>query len=140
VRGKISYSPFVRYRGAGSSYPLSESTEKVPKVFPIEQFHGCFCNNLTLLTLIMRGVTQKQCSGGVAQVAATVGCSRQVAYPSNSTRTAAPMPKACKKFSKRMPLNDKFLKHLPNCPECRAVFAYLYWDATMLAWIHRHRN
>jgi hypothetical protein len=144
VSGKIPYSPFVRYSGDGSvmvpSYPLAESTEKVPKVFQIEQFHGCFCNNLISLILIVRDATQKQCSRSVAQGAATVGCSRHVAYASNCTRTAAPMPQGCKRFSKRMPLNDKFLKHLPDCPECKAVFAYLYWDATILAWIHRHRN
>jgi hypothetical protein len=55
-------------------------------------------------------------------------------------RMPTQMPEPCKKFSKRMPLNEKFLKHLPSCPNCRAVLAYLRWDATMRVWIHRHRN
>jgi hypothetical protein len=39
-----------------------------------------------------------------------------------------------------MPLNEKFLKHLPSCPECRAVIAYLDWDSGMMLWVHRHRT
>ncbi len=30
-------------------------------------------------------------------------------------------PKRCKRFSKRIPLSEKSLKHLPDCDACKAV-------------------
>jgi len=35
--------------------------------------------------------------------------------------TAAPKP--CKRFSKRPALNQRFIKHFPNCDACKAVVA-----------------
>jgi hypothetical protein len=33
---------------------------------------------------------------------------------------SSPEPKPCKHFFKRIPLNERFLKHLPTCEACRA--------------------
>jgi hypothetical protein len=32
---------------------------------------------------------------------------------------SSPEPKPCKHFSKRIPLNERFLKHPPACEACR---------------------
>jgi hypothetical protein len=53
---------------------------------------------------------------------------------------ATTMPKPCERYSKRMPLNEKFVEHLPNCAECKAVLAYLDWFPAMRLWLHRHRT
>jgi hypothetical protein len=53
---------------------------------------------------------------------------------------AEPMPKPCKGYAKRMVWSDRFIKHLPNCPKCRAVLAYLRSDSALRAWLHKHRN
>jgi hypothetical protein len=39
-----------------------------------------------------------------------------------------------------MPSNEDFFKHLPACPKCRAVIAYLKRDLELRLWMHHHRN
>jgi hypothetical protein len=51
--------------------------------------------------------------------------------------TAAPKP--CKRF-KRMPLNDKFLKHLLGCDDCKAVVAYLCRESELYIFRSKPRS
>ena len=53
---------------------------------------------------------------------------------------AGPEPKPCEKFRKRICLNERFLKHLPTCPECKAFMAYLRHDSDSHIWLRKHRN
>ena len=38
--------------------------------------------------------------------------------------TISGIPKPCKRFSKRIPLNAKFVAHLPDCEACKAVVIF----------------
>jgi hypothetical protein len=52
---------------------------------------------------------------------------------------AASAPKPCKRF-KRMPLNKKFLQHIPGCDDCKAVVAYLCRESELDMFQWKHRN
>ena len=39
-----------------------------------------------------------------------------------------------------MPTSAKFFAHLPNCPACRAVLAYLQGDSALRLYAYKHRN
>jgi hypothetical protein len=52
---------------------------------------------------------------------------------------AKPEPKPCKKFS-RMPSSAKFFAHLPNCPACQAVIAYLQRGSELRLYAFKSRN
>jgi hypothetical protein len=39
--------------------------------------------------------------------------------------TPEPVSRPCLRFSKRPCLNERFIKHLPTCAECRAVVEYV---------------
>jgi hypothetical protein len=49
-------------------------------------------------------------------------------------------PKPCARFSKRIPLNEKFLAHLPNCAACKAVILHLERRSQLDLFRHKHRN
>jgi len=59
---------------------------------------------------------------------------------SYTQRMAEPMPKSCKRFSKRMPMNARFLAHLPTCEASKAVLAYLQRDLELRNFLHKSRN
>jgi hypothetical protein len=50
---------------------------------------------------------------------------RETIRQSSIPVTPEPIPRPCKRFSKRACLNERFLKHLPICSACRAVVLYL---------------
>jgi hypothetical protein len=54
--------------------------------------------------------------------------------------TPEPVPRPCKRFSKRPCLNKRFLKHLPTCAECRAVIVYLDHQSDIDMYVYRNRN
>jgi len=54
--------------------------------------------------------------------------------------TPEPVPRPCKRFSKRPCLNERFLKHLPTCAACRAVIAYLEKQLQIDTYVYRNRN
>ncbi len=37
-------------------------------------------------------------------------------------------------------LNDRFLKHLPNCPACRATIEYFERQSQINEYVHQSRN
>jgi hypothetical protein len=49
-------------------------------------------------------------------------------------------PKPCKRFSKRIPVNDKFIAHLPECEACRAVVEYLVRESERDLFLKKSRN
>ena len=51
-----------------------------------------------------------------------------------------PIPRPCKRFSKRRCLNERFLKHLPICPAWLAVILYLEKQSQIDRYVHQHRN
>jgi hypothetical protein len=51
-----------------------------------------------------------------------------------------PIPRPCKRFSKRPTLNDRFLKHLPNCPACRATIEYFERQSQINEYVYQSRN
>jgi hypothetical protein len=53
---------------------------------------------------------------------------------------SSPEPKPCKHFSKRIPLNERFLKHLPGCSACGAVILYLEKQSQIDRHVYRNRN
>lgn len=54
--------------------------------------------------------------------------------------TPEPVPRPCKRFSKRPCLNERLLKHLPTCPACRAVILYLEKQSQIDGYVYQHRN
>ncbi len=54
--------------------------------------------------------------------------------------TPKPIPRPCKRFSKRPCLNEPFLRHLPTCAACRAVIAYLDHQSDIDMHLYRNRN
>ena len=52
----------------------------------------------------------------------------------------APAPRPCRRFSKRAPFNQRFLKHLPTRTACRAVTAYLDKQSRIDMHVYRNRN
>jgi hypothetical protein len=53
---------------------------------------------------------------------------------------AEPMPKPCKRFPKRAPMNAKFLARLPTYEACEALMAYLQRDLKLRNFLHKNRN
>jgi hypothetical protein len=51
-----------------------------------------------------------------------------------------PVPRPCKRFSRRPTLHERFLKHLPTCSACRAVIEYLEKQSRIDKFVHEHRN
>jgi hypothetical protein len=49
-------------------------------------------------------------------------------------------PKPCKRYSKRIPLNGKFLAHLPGCDACRRLVLYLRDESDKLRRKNRERR
>jgi hypothetical protein len=54
--------------------------------------------------------------------------------------TPEPVPRPCKRFSKRPCLNERFLKHLPTCAACGAVVEYLDHPSDIDMHVYRNRN
>ena len=51
-----------------------------------------------------------------------------------------PQPLPCRRYSKRMPTNAKFIAHLRTCKDCKALIAYLNREAELSLYFYKHRH
>jgi hypothetical protein len=49
-------------------------------------------------------------------------------------------PRPCNRYAKRLPLNAKFIAHMPSCDACKAVVAYLKKESEINLYSYRNRN